>query len=102
MWDLTVPGNNDHDFYVLVVRTSSEESSDAGSGGTPVLVHNTNGCELFDNKMAGTLDQELAIARQLGVKPTVAGSNGFHAVINSGTIKWAVLQDGNSSWCLSL
>jgi hypothetical protein len=30
MWDLTVPGNNDHDFYV-----------DAGD--TPVLVHNTCG-----------------------------------------------------------
>jgi hypothetical protein len=32
MWDLTVPGNNDHDFYVI-----------AGSGETgavPVLVHN--------------------------------------------------------------
>ena len=27
MWDLTVPGNNDHDFYVVV-------------GGTSVLVHN--------------------------------------------------------------
>ncbi|MGH3282365.1 MAG: hypothetical protein ACRDNW_24965 [Trebonia sp.] len=32
MWDLTVPGNNDHDFYVV-------------AGATPVLVHNNNlGC----------------------------------------------------------
>ena len=31
MWDLTVPGNNDHDFYVV-------------AGNTPVLVHNSNGC----------------------------------------------------------
>jgi len=31
MWDLTVPGNNDHDFYVVATATS-----------TPVLVHNTN------------------------------------------------------------
>jgi hypothetical protein len=30
MWDLTVPGNGDHDFYVV-------------AGSTPVLVHNTNG-----------------------------------------------------------
>jgi hypothetical protein len=30
MWDLTVPGNNDHDFYVA-------------AGSTAVLVHNTNG-----------------------------------------------------------
>jgi len=29
MWDLTVPGNGDHDFYVV-------------AGSTPVLVHNTN------------------------------------------------------------
>jgi hypothetical protein len=31
MWDLTVPGNNDHDFYVAVAATA-------------VLVHNTDGC----------------------------------------------------------
>jgi hypothetical protein len=31
MWDLTVPGNNDHDFYVAVV-----------GDGTAILVHNTN------------------------------------------------------------
>ena len=30
MWDLTVPGNNDHDFYVAVAATT-------------VLVHNTDG-----------------------------------------------------------
>jgi len=29
MWDLTVPGNNDHDFYVAVAATA-------------VLVHNTD------------------------------------------------------------
>ncbi|MBR7833490.1 hypothetical protein KDL01_09450 [Actinospica durhamensis] len=31
MWDLTIPGDNDHDFYVVI-------------GGTAVLVHNINGC----------------------------------------------------------
>jgi len=44
MWDLTVPGNNDHDFYVL------PEESGGGSayhrvdehGVTAVLVHNIN------------------------------------------------------------
>jgi hypothetical protein len=30
MWDLTVPGNNDHDFYVMV--------------GAPILVHNSGPC----------------------------------------------------------
>ena len=41
MWDLTVPGNNDHDFYVLTMVN-----------GTPVLVHNTSGC------MDAALDDE--------------------------------------------
>ncbi len=38
MWDLTVPGNNDHDFYVA-------------AGATTVLVHNSDDeqCSLFDD-----------------------------------------------------
>ena len=36
MWDLTVPGNNDHDFYVVVVG--------GGSASGAVLVHNEDGC----------------------------------------------------------
>jgi hypothetical protein len=32
MWDLTVPGNNDHDFYVV-------------AGDTPVFVHNSGGMD---------------------------------------------------------
>lgn len=35
MWDLTVPGNNDHDFYVI-------------AGYTPVLVHNSSCPTGFD------------------------------------------------------
>jgi hypothetical protein len=37
MWDLTIPGNNDHDFYILAAEASSH---DPLSTGTPVLVHN--------------------------------------------------------------
>jgi len=51
-------------------------------------------CELFPNKMPGTLSQELATAASLGVKPAAPGSAGFDAALNTGTIKWAVLQDG--------
>jgi hypothetical protein len=36
MWDLTVPGNNDHDFYVVVVGGRSASGA--------VLVHNEDGC----------------------------------------------------------
>jgi hypothetical protein len=43
MWDLTVPGNNDHDFYVV-------------TGMTPVLVHNTS-CRKFGHlSPSGRLD----------------------------------------------
>jgi hypothetical protein len=40
MWDLTVPGNNDHDFYVLPVRQGNEHTSYVEAGNAPVLVHN--------------------------------------------------------------
>ncbi len=42
MWDLTVPGNNDHDFYVLSVQTGSRRTNYVTAGGTPILVHNSN------------------------------------------------------------
>ncbi len=44
MWDLTVPGNNDHDFYV--VPTSSDGGGDAyyaEADDTSILVHNSGG-----------------------------------------------------------
>ena len=41
MWDLTVPGNNDHDFYVLAAQTGGNTHvNGAITGSTPVLVHN--------------------------------------------------------------
>jgi hypothetical protein len=43
MWDLTVPGNNDHDFYVRIAATA-------------VLVHNTS-CNTFgDQSPSGRMD----------------------------------------------
>jgi hypothetical protein len=45
MWDLTVPGNNDHDFYVLPASASQVADlpmSIHGADGTPILVHNDN------------------------------------------------------------
>jgi hypothetical protein len=38
MWDLTVPGNNDHDFYVVV----GEMGYTSALGATGILVHNEN------------------------------------------------------------
>ena len=40
MWDLTVPGNGDHDFYVLPAPTTSQHTYYVMSESTPVLVHN--------------------------------------------------------------
>jgi hypothetical protein len=42
MWDLTVPGNNDHDFYVLTAEGGDQAGHGVGTGGTAVLVHNNN------------------------------------------------------------
>jgi hypothetical protein len=43
MWDLTVPGNNDHDFYV--VAALGDSGSHAEPAGLPILVHNDSlGC----------------------------------------------------------
>jgi hypothetical protein len=47
MWDLTVPGNNDHDFYVLASREGAGQPSTGSrhvynviAADTSVLVHN--------------------------------------------------------------
>jgi hypothetical protein len=92
MWDLTV--QDDHDFYVLAVRSGSQRTHYVDAGDIPVLVHNTDGCGLFSNTVPGTLSQELSTAERLGVKPTAAGSAGFDAALSTGTVKWAVLRDG--------
>lgn len=69
-----------HTYYVL-------------AGQTPVLVHNT--CETFSNTMPGTLGRELAQADGLGVTPSAVGSAGFDSAVSSGTVKWAVREDGS-------
>jgi hypothetical protein len=44
MWDLTVPGNNDHDFYVVPAQADgSHHTLYVVAGNTPVLVHNCTG-----------------------------------------------------------
>jgi hypothetical protein len=40
MWDLTVPGNDDHDFYVIPTVGKYDVNAEA----TPVLVHNVGEC----------------------------------------------------------
>jgi hypothetical protein len=42
MWDLTVPGGGDHDFYILAERDPASRAFDVAGRGTLVLVHNCN------------------------------------------------------------
>ncbi|MFJ2058719.1 putative T7SS-secreted protein [Streptomyces sp. NPDC087908] len=49
---------------------------------------------LFHNRMPEELERELADAERLGVKPMRVGDPGFDDVINSGTVKWAVTEEG--------
>ena len=55
MWDLTVPGNNDHDFYVLAVQASGHPHVlSAIAESASILVHNdscpTIGRDLIDGQ----------------------------------------------------
>ena len=45
MWDLTVPGNNDHDFYIVPAEPagSGDAHHDVAAAMVPVLVHNCGG-----------------------------------------------------------
>lgn len=61
-----------------------------------MLVHNSGpGCGVFPNSMPRTLERELAQADGLGVTPSSAGSAGFDSAVSSGTVKWAVREDGS-------
>jgi hypothetical protein len=71
MWDLTVPGNNDHDFYVQ-------------AGSASVLVHN---CQTFPNKYDDPemlLQRELSAAADAKVAPIAAGTQGFSDAVSGG------------------
>ncbi|QNS05065.1 putative T7SS-secreted protein [Streptomyces xanthii] len=49
----------------------------------------------YKNQMPEVLDQELAAAESLGVKPLRVGDPGFEDALNSGTIKWAIDEQGD-------
>ena len=70
MWDLTVPGNRDHDFYVVADSVKSAVGSHGYSVPvvTPILVHN---CPPED---AGKSAQSLGAAREQYVADLVGGT----------------------------
>ncbi|MGW0703712.1 DUF6531 domain-containing protein, partial [Streptomyces sp. NPDC002867] len=64
-------------------------------------VHNVHaladplGLAPYENQLPNELAGELADAERLGVKPLRVGDDGFDEAINSGTVKWAVNENGD-------
>ena len=85
MWDLTIPGNNDHDFYVLA--GSLNQSGDSHrtyhvvAGDTPVLVHNSN-CPTarFVVDSNGVVTDRNPPSRGLTDRTTLGGANEAEAM----------------------
>ncbi len=50
--------------------------------------------ETFPNTMPENLEEEQALAKELGVTPVQVGQPGFDKIINEGDIKWVVTVDG--------
>ncbi len=79
MWDLTIPGNNDHDFYVA-------------AGDSAVLVHNC-GPQEFPNLEPENMPIDEGDAIFFGVTPAAPGTAAFGRAIATapnGVIKWSV------------
>lgn len=59
MWDLTVPGNKDHDFYIITGGPYPAENSSPAyprqGGAASVLVHNNGGGDDFNQAMSKAL-----------------------------------------------
>jgi hypothetical protein len=79
MWDLTVPGNGDHDFYVFPTADRNRRTYNEITSYTPVLVHNDSpscaneGVNLYRG-MRGTEDGSPDLgssASKLGARPGV-------------------------------
>jgi hypothetical protein len=98
MWDLTIPGNNDHDFYVLPVQRDGQYAYSLQAGNAPVLVHNTDDeCPTFPNRYQDpeVLRQEMEAAAAAKVSPISVGTEAFSAAVNEGgSYLWAVGKDG--------
>ncbi|ACU77440.1 YD repeat protein [Catenulispora acidiphila DSM 44928] len=81
-----VPAPNDH-AYVPNPLTVSDPLGLSYEG--------PNGQTMYPNNMPGTLDTELAQADRLGVVVSSPGTSEFDSAIASGTVKWAVKDDGS-------
>jgi hypothetical protein len=79
---------------------TTDDTSSGNGNDPPNDNHATSGDpeesnrELFHNIMPETLQEEIIRANANGVKPLSVGDANFDAVINAGTIKWAVSKNG--------
>ncbi len=90
MWDLTVPGNNDHDFYVLPtagVAAVSHHTDYAEAGATPVLVHNA-GCGGLSSAWPAATNQESIDA--------VSPGDGFTGIFDPATGRFEARLSGDA------
>ncbi|WP_420882442.1 RHS repeat domain-containing protein, partial [Streptomyces barkulensis] len=105
LWGTT--WNRDATAYTLLRfpgQYADPETGPLGLAPSPnpaTYVHNPStwtdplGLSPYHNQMPEDLAQELADAERLGVKPLRVGDDGFDAAVNSGTVKWAVDEQGD-------
>jgi RHS repeat-associated protein len=75
--------------------SSSERPSSASGGPQPSSPSTGGGSgQSFPNQLPGTLGEELATARRLGVRPVQPTDPGFSQVANAGRIKWVITETG--------
>ncbi|HET6503257.1 MAG TPA: LamG-like jellyroll fold domain-containing protein [Amycolatopsis sp.] len=92
MWDLTVPGNNDHDFYVEPSDNPGLHMHNVVAGNAPVLVHNCNGAQDFEAFRPGVAqDPQLALPEGTQLVPMGArlepGANYHFVVMRDGSLR---------------
>lgn len=64
-------------------------------GGHGMVGEGARGTTGLPNLMPEMLEQELAVARSLGVSPTKVTDAGFERIAEQGPLKWAVLENGD-------
>ncbi|MGD0559031.1 MAG: hypothetical protein ABSA93_29175, partial [Streptosporangiaceae bacterium] len=98
MWDLTVPGNNDHYFYVVAEPGRGNGSTYSGATiGTPVLVHN---CDPFEGT-SYTSKVRAQMSKAPGEWhsfPESAKSFVTPDDVSTDERRWGVLYSRSSSW----
>jgi SCP1.201-like deaminase len=74
MWDLTIPGNDDHDFYVISAQADgSHGAHHAEADDVPVLVHNASCPTFVSNALSDLLTKRITTGRMFSSSGTAIG-----------------------------